>query len=263
MAMPIQRSPIPIRRASLVINKAVLTVTAGSETICLNDVLSTIPVSYTGFRNGDNAASLTARPFVPVPSYNAAGNYTLTPQGGVSLNYTFNYLTGQLTVLPVPSGSISQTPLGPVVVNTPGVSSGVLLTAPGGGGYTYVWSTGEATRSITVSTNTDYQVLVTHPSGCSTRFNTRVVQQSLVIPNIFSPNGDGIHDKWVIENLDNFPGNVVQVYNRYGQMVFKATNYMPWDGRVNGKEMPVGTYYYIIDPKNGQKPVTGYIDIIR
>ncbi|WP_165760478.1 MBG domain-containing protein [Niastella populi] len=249
--------------ADLIINKAVLTVTAVDTTICLSDALAAVPVMYSGFKNGDNASALTSRPGVNIPRYIRAGNYPLTPQGGVSGNYTFNYVNGQLTVLPEPAGSITQTQVGPGIVNTPGVASGIQLNGPAGTGYTYAWSTGETTSTIVVKANAAYQVLVTHPSGCSTRFTTRVLQQTLIIPNIFSPNGDGIHDRWVIENLQNFPGNVVQVYNRYGQAVFKMTNYTPWDGKVNGKEMPVGTYYYIIDPKNGEKPVTGYIDIIR
>jgi gliding motility-associated-like protein len=172
-------------------------------------------------------------------------------------------VNGQLTVLPIPTGAITQTQIGPGIVSTPGIASGVQLSASAGTGYTYAWSTGEMASSIVVQSSAGYQVLVTNPQGCSTRFTTMVFQQTLIIPNIFSPNGDGIHDRWVIENLQNYPGNVVQIYNRYGQAVFKMTNYTPWDGRVNGKEMPVGTYYYIVDPKNGQKPTTGYIDIIR
>ena len=73
-----------------------------------------------------------------------------------------------------------------------------------------------------------------------------------------------MHDKWVIEFLDSYPGCVVEIYNRSGQMIHRIVNYtMPWDGRINGKDAPVGTYYYIIDPKNGRKPMTGFIDIIR
>jgi len=46
-------------------------------------------------------------------------------------------------------------------------------------------------------------------------------------------------------------------------MVFKVTNFTAWDGRVNGKDMPVGTYYYIVDPKNGRQKQAGYVDIVR
>jgi gliding motility-associated-like protein len=251
--------------ANLVINKAVLTATAGDKTICLSDAISSsaVPVGYTGFKLGDNASVIKKEPAVNIPAYNRAGNYALTPGGGVADNYTFTYVNGNLTVLPVPAGNIGQTQIGPGTVNTPNVNSGVQLLAPSGAGYSYTWSTGENTQSIAVKTSGTYSVLVTGTNGCSTKFTTDVKQLTLVIPNIFSPNGDGIHDRWVIENLENYPGNVVQIYNRYGQVVYKVSNFISWDGKVNGKDMPVGTYYYIIDPKNGQKPVTGYIDIIR
>jgi gliding motility-associated-like protein len=148
-------------------------------------------------------------------------------------------------------------------VTTPGVISGVQLTAPSGTGYTYLWSTGAGTPAITVTTSGLFSVEVSNAQGCSRTFTVQVKQQTLIIPNIFSPNGDNINDKWVIQNLENFPGNTMQIYNRYGQVVHKIINYTPWDGRISGKDMPVGTYYYILDPKSGRKPVTGYIDIIR
>jgi gliding motility-associated-like protein len=84
-----------------------------------------------------------------------------------------------------------------------------------------------------------------------------------VIPNTFSPNGDGIHDQWVIKYLENYPDASVEIFNRYGQPVIKLSNYKPWDGTYNGKPVPVGTYYYIINPKNGRKQMTGFVDVIR
>jgi gliding motility-associated-like protein len=84
------------------------------------------------------------------------------------------------------------------------------------------------------------------------------------VPNTFSPNGDGIHDRWEIKYLDTYPGATVEIYNRYGQLVFKSTGYTKsWDGTYNGKPVPVGTYYYIVNPKNGRKQMSGYVDIIR
>src|SRR5204862_357629 len=80
-----------------------------------------------------------------------------------------------------------------------------------------------------------------------------------VVPNAFSPNGDGTHDKWDITFLESYPGCVIDVYNRYGQLVYHTVNYpVPWDGKINGRDAPVGTYYYIINPKNGRKPLTSY-----
>jgi gliding motility-associated-like protein len=84
------------------------------------------------------------------------------------------------------------------------------------------------------------------------------------IPNIFSPNGDGVHDKWVIDYLNTYPGSTVDIYNRYGQLIFHSDGYnVPWDGTINGKPVPVGTYYYIVNPKNGRKIMSGYVDVIR
>jgi gliding motility-associated-like protein len=248
--------------ADLVITKAVLTAIAGDKTVCLGSPVGTIPVSYTGFKNGDDASDIN-EPNVTIPSYSSAGNYPLIPSGGSSGNYSFVYVNGQLTVLPIPTGAITQTPVGPGVITGPGINNGVQLTAPSGAGYTWVWNTAETTGGIFVRTSGDFNVKVTNPEGCSIIFTTVVKQKTLIIPNIFSPNGDGIHDRWEIENLENHPGAVVQIYNRYGQIVHKIVNYTPWDGKVNGKDMTVGTYYYIIDPKNGQKPVTGFVDIIR
>lgn len=122
-----------------------------------------------------------------------------------------------------------------------------------------------ATPMASPVVDTRYRLTITSEFGCSTSDDVLVkVLLAPVIPNIFSPNGDGINDRWEIEHLESYPGCVIQLFNRYGQMVHKIVNYSsPWDGRINGKDAPVGTYYYIIDPRNGRKPITGYVDIIR
>lgn len=109
-----------------------------------------------------------------------------------------------------------------------------------------------------------YRLTVTARGGCQATDDVFVkVLKMPVIPNIFSPNGDQINDTWVIGYLESYPGCVIQIYNRYGQLVRRFVNYTPWDGKINGKDAPVGTYYYIIEPKNGRKPITGFVDIIR
>ena len=90
------------------------------------------------------------------------------------------------------------------------------------------------------------------------------VLKSPVIPNGFSPNGDGINDTWKIKYLDSYPGATVDVYNRYGQPVFHSYGYSTeWDGSTNGKPLPIGTYYYVINPKNGKPIFSGSVTIIR
>jgi gliding motility-associated-like protein len=90
------------------------------------------------------------------------------------------------------------------------------------------------------------------------------VIESIVIPNTFTPNGDGINDTWNIKFL-NFNLNCsVDVYNRWGEKVYSSIGYgIPWDGTYKGAALPVGTYYYIINLKTGQKALSGYVAIIR
>ena len=83
-------------------------------------------------------------------------------------------------------------------------------------------------------------------------------------PNTFTPNGDGINEVWIIEYLDTYPDNRVQVFTRTGQLVFESKGYKtPWDGKFNGKPLPFDTYYYIVEPESGRKPITGYVTIVK
>jgi gliding motility-associated-like protein len=101
--------------------------------------------------------------------------------------------------------------------------------------------------------------------GCQATDTMSVKILKLVkVPNIFTPNGDQIHDRWVIPNLEDYPGATVQVFNRYGQLVFSSNGYgVAWDGTQQGKLLPVGTYYYIIQLKNGYKPLSGSVTLMR
>ena len=81
---------------------------------------------------------------------------------------------------------------------------------------------------------------------------------------MFSPNGDGINDTWKIQYLESYPGATIDVFNRYGQKVFSSLGYnKEWDGTFKGNPLPVGTYYYIINPKNGRALINGSITIIK
>lgn len=84
------------------------------------------------------------------------------------------------------------------------------------------------------------------------------------IPNVFSPNGDGIHDTWVIPELDKYPDAEVSVFDRTGKRVFFTNGYKkPWDGRYNGQSLPFATYYYIIIPKIIQGVFSGPVTILK
>lgn len=84
------------------------------------------------------------------------------------------------------------------------------------------------------------------------------------LANAFSPNGDGVNDQWVISGIASYPEATVAVFNRYGNKVFDSTGYKtPFNGRLNGTELPVGTYYYIIDLKRGCGLQKGSLFLIR
>ena len=111
-----------------------------------------------------------------------------------------------------------------------------------------------------------YTFTVTARGGCPAvdQVNIKVLKNPL-IPNTFSPNNDGINETWKIEYLKNYPFAKVQVFTRTGQLVFESKQGYknPWDGRYQGKPLPVDTYYYIIEPESGRAPVTGYVTIIK
>jgi len=80
-----------------------------------------------------------------------------------------------------------------------------------------------------------------------------------------TPNGDGFNDVWNVLDIESYPEAVVQIFNRWGSLVHETggLNYVAWDGTNEGKELPVGTYYYIIDLKTDDEPQSGPITIIR
>jgi gliding motility-associated-like protein len=83
-------------------------------------------------------------------------------------------------------------------------------------------------------------------------------------PVVITPNGDGINDTWIISNLSAYPGATIDVFNRYGQLVFHSeNNSRPWDGTYNGRSLPLATYYYIIDLKNNEKKIAGSVTIFK
>jgi gliding motility-associated-like protein len=114
-------------------------------------------------------------------------------------------------------------------------------------------------------TTTTYTLTVQTTDGCVGIDSAKViVLVQITVPNTFTPNGDGVNDLWDIKNLGEYQNSLVKIFDRYGQQVYQSLGvYKPWDGKLNGSRLPVGTYYYIINLNDGSKPMAGYVLILR
>ncbi|MBO9672065.1 MAG: gliding motility-associated C-terminal domain-containing protein [Sphingobacteriaceae bacterium] len=114
--------------------------------------------------------------------------------------------------------------------------------------------------------DTEYTLTVTtQPEGCVATSKVLIkVLQAINPPNTFTPNGDNVNDTWNIKYLESYPNATVEIFNRNGNRVFFSNGYkVPFDGNYQNEPLPVGVYYYIINPHNGRKTITGPLTIIR
>jgi gliding motility-associated-like protein len=124
--------------------------------------------------------------------------------------------------------------------------------------------------SMTVGTN-NYYVTETL-NGCEGPASSTVQIISLCdieIPTAFTPDADKVNDNWELKFLDQtFPNNQVRVYNRWGNLLFESEKgkyeTKPFDGTYNGEDLPVASYYFIIEYNNAEEESkTGNVTIIR
>ncbi len=109
-----------------------------------------------------------------------------------------------------------------------------------------------------------YTVTITDVIGC-TIDSVALIEPSIgcfFIANVLTPNGDGSNDNWLIGGLEYFPDSKVQVYNRWGQLLFESSGYTtPWNGTYGGQLLPIADYYYVIEYDNDKEPLTGTVTV--
>jgi gliding motility-associated-like protein len=251
---------------------AIVTVTSSADSVCKGDpVTFTAGVvnggsspSYQWLINGAHAgtnntafttAALNDKDVVNCAVISGAGCTTPILGNGITIN-----------VNALPSISFNQNP---VVSNGSGIR---LEPVIGGNIVSYSWtpSTGLDNAAIkspvaNPDNTTIYRLHVISASGCdATATVTVTVIRSIVIPSAFTPNGDGINDLWNIKYLNDYARSTLDVFNRYGQLVFHSVGYSkPWNGTNNGGQLPPGVYYYMIDLKNGAKKISGEVTVIK
>jgi len=135
--------------------------------------------------------------------------------------------------------------------------------------YNYTWSSGDSTKNITDLCAGTYTVEVVDLDQCTASGSFTLVEpEPVVVPEGFSPNYDGINDFFIINGLDVYPNNSIEIFNRWGNITYKAAPYEnDWDGTSNyaavGKKAPDGSYFYKLKLKDDKKPIMGYIIIKR
>jgi gliding motility-associated-like protein len=93
---------------------------------------------------------------------------------------------------------------------------------------------------------------------------TRIPIEDIFVPNTFSPNDDGINDTWGIPDMQYYLGGRVAVFERSGKRVFYTENpSFRWDGTFNGRELPVGTYFWVIEAKETDEIRRGLLNLIK
>ena len=145
----------------------------------------------------------------------------------------------------------------------------IVLTVQGGAGsYQYYWSTGSSASELYNIPAGEYIIEVTDQNACSeidTIEVTSVHSQCLEIPTGFSPNGDGINDTWQIGLIELYPDVMIEIFNRWGEMVFRSERGYPnqWDGIYRGRPLPIDSYHYVIDLSDGKGQIVGNVTIVK
>lgn len=240
---------------------------------------------------GGGIAVLTAS---GATSFNWTGPNGFSAQGttAVILDLTalsegYYVVSGTDTFACASSDSIYLTVITNVPANALGDSSlcpGETLNLQGSGGVSYVWNGPQGFTSnaqdtsivdIEFSQGGWYLLTVIDANGCpgydSTFVEVSYNANCLFIPNLVTADHDGHNDQWVINGIENYENAIVQIFNRWGNLIYESSPYLnDWEGVPNkgasldgnSDRVPVGTYFYIIDLQTeGQEPFKGYLEV--
>ncbi|MEO6329813.1 MAG: gliding motility-associated C-terminal domain-containing protein [Ginsengibacter sp.] len=154
-----------------------------------------------------------------------------------------------------------------------GNQTAVLEGQVSGSNVTYFWtpdlyisSDSILTPQVSPPYDTTYTLHVISNDGCGTATDKVLVKyfKDIYIPNAFTPDENGLNDRWNLPSLTAFPLAEVSVYNRYGQLIFYNKGYTrQWDGTFKGMPQPAGVYIFIVDLKNGLKKLHGTLTLLR
>ncbi|MBP9068907.1 MAG: gliding motility-associated C-terminal domain-containing protein [Bacteroidia bacterium] len=212
-------------------------------------------ITYAWFGASIISGSNTATPVI-----NQAGIYTVVATDNITgCSATSTLAIFQPTVIANFTVDVS-TGGAPLTVNFTNLSFGA-------GAYSWTFTPGSTSTSTNptniFTTPGTYTVVLVSTNGICSDTHTleiKVTGGLGPIPGIFTPNGDGKNDPFYIPGLDAYPKNKLQIFNRWGNMIYEAAPYKnDWDGTPNKSSMgkgklPVGAYFYILDLGDEKEP---------
>lgn len=152
-------------------------------------------------------------------------------------------------------------------------TDGILVADASGGSapYTYNWSTGKIGRLVDSLSAGTYIVTVTDSTGTTSSITYVLNDEQVTCGEVkifkgFTPNNDGHNDNWHISGIEQFPGNEVIVFDRWGDVIWDGKNYdninVVWAGlNKNGNPLPDATYFYVV--KYGTNVEKGWVELTR
>lgn len=226
----------------------------------------TPPYTYL-WTNGTNQEIATSKDIAGI----GAGTYTLQVKDAGScgdVTHWSYYVLNSVNIIGVPE-------IMPVQLCSPGQVQLLVNSPQAGSSYRlYDAATGtvaldeqtSGTFKINANANSTYYISKVTGSCESDRVKAQITVSlsAIDIPNTFTPNGDGKNDYWNINGAENYPQAIVQVFNRYGLNVFESKGYSKrFDGTMNGKALPAGVYYYIVNLGKSCKLLSGNLTILK
>lgn len=143
----------------------------------------------------------------------------------------------------------------------------IRVEAVGGtGNYSYNFGQGFSESDVFENAryNTTYKIQVKDDAGCQTDTTLKMPSCEIEVPTLFTPNGDGINDQFIVENLERFLLFKLRIFDRHGRPLYEQneTN-EPWDGSYNGHPLPSDDYWYIINIEENDEEITGHFTLLR
>ncbi|MCF1196797.1 T9SS type B sorting domain-containing protein [Mangrovimonas futianensis] len=144
----------------------------------------------------------------------------------------------------------------------------IIAQATGGNGEYEFTFNGEdygQENSFMITQTGTHTVTVTDSAGCTAMATIYLEFIDPCIPNYFTPNGDGVADTWGPDCVDNYPDLEFSIFDRYGRKIVTLKVGQKWDGKYDGKELPTGDYWYVVNLNSAQvdKDFVGHFTLYR